>query len=480
MTRIAAHRAAAGLSQQDVAERMMAAAAAQGRAGVAVAANTVSRWERGRAVPIPLYRRLLAEVLDVTVDDLGLSLPAGGQADDDEDEFGEPFADDPDPRVLRSQDEWRRTRRHLNARRHALAQVAAGLYPPEYRLGSTGLLAHPDWLPARPVDLAAIALVHDPIAAGPQLHGTEAETSAVRPRQTLVRRYPRYTQAIRDLAHPRLFENRLCWRITGASFDDDGARMDFAESQYFAGVDVMEAAAHELAYVALDPDGRPCPEVPTLRDLPFRRLIGDPFDTGRRPLLAAISTLTIRRDGDDASFLLHRRDPRSVAIAGGMLQVIPSGIFQPSSVLPAAMRADFDLWRNIMREISEELLGNAEADGHGQPADYDREPFCTLDDARRDGRLRVCALGIAVDALSLFGEILTVAVWDADVFDALAADFVTRNDEGSVMTKRIPFTAEGVASVLGSGRLAPAGAGCVELAWQHRAHILGERAAVGG
>jgi hypothetical protein len=91
--------------------------------------------------------------------------------------------------------------------------------------------------------------------------------------------------------------------------------------------------------------------------------------------MPAVSTLTIRRDGDRAEFLMHRRDPRAVAAAGGMLQVIPSGIFQPSSLLPAARAADFDLWRNIQRELAEELLGMAEADGHGQPVDYTSGPY---------------------------------------------------------------------------------------------------------
>jgi hypothetical protein len=147
-----------------------------------------------------------------------------------------------------------------------------------------------------------------------------------------------------------------------------------------SGVDIFEAVAHEMAYAHLDDHGSICPGQPTLRDLPFRKLIGDPFSFTRRPILPSISTLTVRRDNDDASFVLHRRDPRSVAVAGGMLQVIPSGVFQPSSVMPAAVEADFDLWRNIMREYSEELLGNPEHDGDGQPLRYDEEPFGLLDE----------------------------------------------------------------------------------------------------
>lgn len=40
---------------------------------------------------------------------------------------------------------------------------------------------------------------------------------------------------------------------------------------------------------------------------------------------------------------------------------------------------------------------------------------------------------MALDALTLVGEILTVLVVDADVFDHLAYDLVDRNDEGQVV-----------------------------------------------
>jgi hypothetical protein len=69
--------------------------------------------------------------------------------------------------------------------------------------------------------------------------------------------------------------------------------------------------------------------------------------------------------------------------------------------MPGADQADFDLWRNIMREYSEELLGNPEHDGDGDPVRYDAEPFKSLDAARESGLVRVYCLGAALDALTL-------------------------------------------------------------------------------
>jgi len=51
--------------------------------------------------------------------------------------------------------------------------------------------------------------------------------------------------------------------------------------------------------------------------------------------------------------------------------VSPAGEFQPASV-----RNDFDLWRNIVREYSKELLGTPEHDGtRSKPIDYNAWPL---------------------------------------------------------------------------------------------------------
>ncbi|MER7166750.1 helix-turn-helix transcriptional regulator [Micromonospora sp. NPDC000207] len=453
-------REAGSLTQRDVADRL----------GAAVTEAHVGRWERGDVVPSPRYRRLLAGVFGVSVPELGVAAtppaPRSRVRSSAEDFMADVVQD---PRVVESQERWRATRRALNANRHALAQVAAGLYPGR-ALAGTGLIAGDGWIPERPVDLAAVALTERPNAEHPVLDGSEREAARLLPDQGLSRPYPRYTTAVRDLARPRLFEDRHAWRLLGVDWSRPG--LEFGDMTYFGAADVFEALAHELAYVGLDADGRPT-GTPSLRDLPYRRLVGDPFDLSRRPVMPAVSTLTIRRDGGRAEFLMHRRDPRAVTAAGGMLQVIPSGIFQPSSLLPAARAADFDLWRNIQRELAEELLGMPEADGHGRPVDYTAGPYGLLDRARADGSVRVWCLGVALDALTLVGEVLTVLVLDADVFDRLAHDFVEHNDEGQVVAERFEFTAGGVRSLLDSGRVAPAGAGCLELAWRWRDVLLG-------
>ena len=142
---------------------------------------------------------------------------------------------------------------------------------------------------------------------------------------------------LRDLAAPAVFENRVTYRLTEAvlisglisglsaglssGLTPGASRLAFTRGRYFDGVDTGEAAAHEYAATRLG--GRPAG---------LRALIADPCDLRRRPANLAISTLTLRLDRATgrASFLLHWRDPAKVGHAGGLYQVIPVGVFQPS------------------------------------------------------------------------------------------------------------------------------------------------------
>lgn len=281
----------------------------------------------------------------------------------------------------------------LGGYRRRLAAVAEQLYP-EFvvpGLERTGIIAHPSWLPAEPVPLRSVVLDLDEHVAPPAVTGSERESAQVRPLASAVQRYQRYSHAVRDLASPRLFENRLCFRVVGVDWTMPVVQLQFGAMCFFDSIDTNEALAHEMAMHHLSRDNRGDVAVgrASWRRLAFRKLVGDPFDLSRRPLMGAIGTLTIR-GGESPSMVLHQRDGGRVAGGGGMVHLLPAGIFQPSSVLPGAIAADFSVWRNIQREYSEELLGSAEHDGSGRPIDYaGLEPFVTMGRALSDGRIRV-------------------------------------------------------------------------------------------
>jgi transcriptional regulator with XRE-family HTH domain len=409
--------------------------------------------------------RRIGEVLVVAPEDLGLSR---------EEVSREPEASE--LVITRSQREWRMTREHLNHSRGELGRAAVSLYRGCSMEGfRSPLIVRSGWMLPEPLDFDQITLRWTADAPAPIVTGSEPEADRLLPLRTLDSRYHRYTRAIRDLDRPTLFESRAGFRLLEVESSNPASPcLVFGHTTYFDMVDVCEAVAHELAAVHMAGNQVDWPA------LAFRRLIGDPFDLARRSVLPSINVLTIRRDGRAGSFILHDRNSSHVALAGGMYHVMPAGVFQPSSISPLDQVNDFDLWRNVMREYSEEFLGNPEHDGSGaQSIDYDAvEPFRSLNAARRAGKLRIVCFGIGVDPLTLAGEILVAAVFDGDVFDDILGDLVTTNAEGTIVMTAgrsapgIPFEHRNVERLMSSEPLAPAAAACLELAWQHRDVLL--------
>jgi len=375
--------------------------------------------------------------------------------------------------------EWCLVRRTLNRNRSELTAVAARLYWDPVRIEDTACITLPGWMPTAPVELSAIELTWLPDTPPPAVTGDDPSSAPYRPPGPGGVRFGRYTQAIRALAPPALFENRGSYRLLDLSWDDTGGQMTYGYTTYFDMLDVSEVLAHELASESLR--RQETGERVSMEDLPFRSRFDDLFDLSRRPVLPSINTLTIRRGAEGDSFFLHRRGSSQVAVAGGQSHVIPAGVFQPSGIAPWNMASDFDLWRSVLREYSEELLGNPEHDGSsGAPINYDaEEPFRTLNEGRRQGKVRPWCLGVGLDPLMPAGEILTVVVIDADVFDAAFAGMVARNAEGDLFPSEpgsvgIAWTSRNIRRVRSEEPLACAAAACIALTWKHRGLILGE------
>ncbi|UOX84728.1 hypothetical protein MUY14_23220 [Amycolatopsis sp. FBCC-B4732] len=157
-----------------------------------------------------------------------------------------------------------------------------------------------------------------------------------------------------------------------------------------------------------------------------------------------------------------------------ILHVIPAGEFTPSDIGLSALREDFDLWKNIMREYGEEFLNVEEAYGRGgRPIDYSRdEPFHRLHAAYVSGELTVRVLGIGLDLLDWKPSLYTVCVLDSPTFDEIFAAMVSSGPEGTILVgpegQGIPFTEENVRLYTGHPGTVNAGAACLELAWRHR------------
>lgn len=394
----------------------------------------------------------------------------------------------------RSRERWRRVRAHLNGNRFELTRQLLADLPPGRLAPGTPMLARPHWIAPAPVPLERVRLRWRESAPPAAIDGSEPELDATRPLREDGTPYVHYADAVGELARPRLFEGRSCYRLLEVGADPAEPVLTFGSGRYFDYINVGEAAAHEYAAASLESSedgggarggGARGGGAVDERATPFRAAVGDPTDLVRRPVTSATITLTIRHDraAGTAEFLLHWRDPAKVASGGGLCQVIPAGMFQSSSDAPWNEAHDFDLWRAILRELSEELLGGSEDYGSDlAPIDYHAWPLHqALGAAREQGTLRMYWLGVGMDPLTYAADLLTVAVFDADLFDETFRGISADNDEGhriggAAGSIGIPFTADQVARLTdpqgATDRMQPVGAGLLRLAWQHRESLL--------
>ncbi|WP_063060368.1 hypothetical protein [Nocardia sienata] len=332
------------------------------------------------------------------------------------------------------------TRNYLREHRADLDAAAARTYPALHRVADSALLAREDWVPAAPIRLEDVRTVLE-VSTISEAAGIEPSLSAALPVRETGDPYTSYAEAVGELVAPAVFENRPTFRLVHADLVAETPSMRFGLGSYFDSINIGEAAAHEFALAAHGHG-----ELSGVR-----AAITDPCDPTQRPINLAVSTVTIRRDPDTGgkSFLLHWRDPRKVGHAGGMYQVVPVGIFQPSGYAEWNIGNDFSLWHNMVREYAEEL-GGADED-HGSeiaPIDYETWEFATrFDEARRDGSVAAYCLGLGVDPLSFATDLLTAVIIEAPVFDDLFGSALGSNAEGRILEWQ-PFTAEHVQSVV--------------------------------
>jgi hypothetical protein len=361
--------------------------------------------------------------------------------------------------------EWLRVHAYLQQNRYELAVTAADGYPADARVLGTPLLAAPPWLPGKPVPLERVRLNFEPEAPPPLLADIAAVAPRLLPERPDGSRYRAHSDAIAELAAPAVFENRVTYRLTSADLAGEEPRLGFTLGRFFDGTDVGGAAAHEYAAADL-----------CLReDQPLRAAIKDPCDLAARPHAVAVGALTLRHDraAGTASFPLHWRDPRRVGHAGGMFQVIPVGIFQPSGEAEWNVANDFSLWRCLLREFAEELLGAGEDHGsETAPVDYERWPLARrMTDALGDGRIRAWCLGLGADPLTFALDLLTVVAIDAPLYDELFGAAVTDNAEGEVLPLR-PFDEPTIRDLLERHPVQAAGAALLTLALKYRSTLL--------
>ena len=365
-----------------------------------------------------------------------------------------------------SEERWLQLTAYLNRDRHDLAVRAAAGYPPGLRVAGTPLLAPPAWRLPVPVPLDRVRLEFRPDAPRPDVPDLAAMAPYALPERADGTRYQRYSDVVAALAAPAVFENRPTYRLIEADLAGEaGPRLAFGRGRFFDGADASGAAG--LEYAAAE-----CGVAP---GHPYRAALGGPAGLARRSASMATSALTLRYDraAGTATFPLHYRHPGKVSHAGGLYQVIPVGVFQPSGEAPWNEANDFSLWRGLLREYAEELLGADEDHGSEHaPIDYAAWPLAkAMTGALADHRIQAWCLGLGADPFTFALDLLVVVVIDAPLYDDLFCDLVDANAEGRVLKPR-PFDEPSVTELIAGTPLQAAAAALLTLALASRDTLL--------
>ncbi|WP_107661175.1 transcriptional regulator [Nocardia suismassiliense] len=352
--------------------------------------------------------------------------------------------------------QWLEVRKYLRENRFELTAHAAAEFPGLLKVAGTPLLTRRGWIPSTPLPLDQVTIDLTPTA---HRHFDDLEAAAQMglPTHEDGSPFSSYADTMSSLARPAVFADRTTYRLADADLTGPAPHLRFEIGSYFDSVNFGEAAAHEFAATH-----RGSPTGSRLRSA-----IADPCDLTRRRANMAISTLTIVhnvREGH-AKLLLHWRDPAKVGHAGGMFQVLPVGIFQPSGEQLWNRDNDFSLWKNILRELAEELGGHTEDYGsENAPIDYQRWEFASrLDQGLLDGHVQALCLGLGVDPLSFATDLLTAIVIDSELFEDLFGAVGGDNDEGQILDAK-PFTTTSLEHLVTDYHLQAAGAATLRLA----------------
>jgi hypothetical protein len=338
------------------------------------------------------------------------------------------------------------------------------------------LLTKHGWILDHPIPLDNVHCEYDPLESDPaRWQATRLEASKILPK--LPGKEPlTYSRALIELDGRKLRDG-FSYHLRNVNVSEDEVELVFGEGSYCKYIDTGEVLAYEAGRAWL-------PRTKSLGPLSLRKKMGSPFDFGNRMTSCGVVTLTLRRSSTGTGFYLHKRHPKATEVGYGQLHAVPAGEFQPSGISLDAIRTDFSLWRNIVREYAEEFLGVPEAIGREQALDFGQWPYRELIEAANDGAIRCYFLGLGLDPLTWKPEILTVCVFESDVFDFIFRDALLKlrapddhdeTTEGTILcgaaATGIPFDQEHVDRYLG-GDMRDAGKACLSLAWHHRTVLV--------
>jgi hypothetical protein len=341
-----------------------------------------------------------------------------------------------------------------------------------YQWTSTGrhFLTRSDWSLDEPLPLTDNNVTYKQSPVGPEegLYEASSRYWPEAPDGTPIERYSDAITAHDPPSNSSLWTNNLSYRLVDLSRTNNwGFELTVARMNYFDGYDCWAALEFE-SLVRL--------EARESFAGPYRVAMGEPFDLAQRNVAVGVSVLTVRRDPElGNSYYLHLRS-KDDATLPNMFGALPAGEFQPASKGPGSFGDDLSLWKCILREYAEEMLGYPVQDQHGNAPDYD-ERIVTFSNQLGEG-VQPYILDFGLDPVTLKAGFRIVCIIDAEVFDMTFADMVERTDEGEVLgskrsplgklRKGFPLTEKEVAKMLNEDGLTAAVRFLITETWRNR------------
>ena len=288
-----------------------------------------------------------------------------------------------------------------------------------------------------------------------------------------------YSDAVTRYDKPNLWWDSAGYRMTNIKVGEQ-FELVFRIGRYFALFDTLEALAFESAKADFSAQILRKNQI-NFESLKGRRIAGDPINLDQRCSYLGVATITLfGRDGD-YRFVMHQRDMRKVAVAEGLVTVVPAGEFEPSADSDTMIDKDFDIWKNIMREFNEELINPTEGSEQIKyQIDWEKDsPFKELNQLRNEGNIQVFFLGFIISPLNLKPIMMTTIVFSSGTFDKIVPVRKEKNEEGNLLWivkqqgyEGHKFDENGVKFFLSNPNLAPDHRACLIAAWNNRDKII--------
>ena len=278
-----------------------------------------------------------------------------------------------------------------------------------------------------------------------------------------------------DTLKPRLF-NAPIYQLV--EFSNSNGQLEFicCRNDYFTYMDTCELLFYDFARVIwekfISKGQNPDATKIKARNLKCKGDISL-LEYSNRCVGIGVNSIFLMKDRTDVTFFKHKRTPGATMEAINMEHVVPAGTFQPRRGIPDTPDLDFNIYKNILRELGEELLGKEEMEQIKiSPDDItDDYHIAAYHSLFVQGYAKAFFLGWGIDPLTTKAEFLTAVVVNMGEFKKRFGEpKFEHNWEGLQYSFR--FNESVVREFVNGPYTLPAGAGCAQLAWENKDYLI--------